>query len=170
MNALRRGGVIAAFAILIAFQQSASFAVSMVGPTGSSISGWSLSSTGTSTISGGTLTVSSLLSSYTVTVQGDKAKMSEYAGSAYVNGGKTLSAAPHVITSRTGGSGASCNGSGTNATVGTSATTVASGPGGLLCSDIYSVTLSQATSIADSALPTGHTYHIVLTYTLSGGL
>jgi hypothetical protein len=170
MNVLRRGGVIAALAVLIAFQPSAGFAAAMVGPTGSSISGWTLSSTGTSTISGGTLTISSLLSSYAVTVQSDKAKMSEYNAGAYVGGGKALNAALHVITSRTGGSGASCNGSGTNATVGTSATTVASGPGGLLCSDIYSVTLSQTTSIADSALATGHTYHIVLTYTLSGGL
>jgi hypothetical protein len=170
MNALRRGAAVAAFVIGIALQPSVGFAVSMVGPTGSSISGWSLASSGTSTISGGSLTVSSLLSSYTVTVQGDKAKMSEFNSGAYVTGGKTLSAALHVITVRTGGSGVSCNGQGVNATVGTAATTVASGPGGLLCSDIYSVTLSQATSISDSALATGHSYHIVLTYTLSGGL
>src|ERR1051326_4102468 len=98
MNALRRGGVIAAFAVLIALQPSAGFAVAMVGPTGSSISGWTLSSTGTSTISGGSLTISSLLSSYTVTVQADKAKMAEYSGGAYVAGGKALSTALHVIT------------------------------------------------------------------------
>ena len=155
---------------LVALQQQASLAASMVGPTGSSISGWSLSSSGTSTISGGTLTVGSLLSSYTVTVQGDKSKMSEYNSGAYVNGGKSLGAALHVITSRTGGTGLACSGVGTNATVGTGATTVASGPGGALCSDIYSVNLSQATSIGDSALAPGHSYHIVLTYTLSGGL
>jgi hypothetical protein len=156
--------------VLVMFPPTASFAASMVGPTGSTISGWSLSSSGTSTISGGTLTISSLLSSYTVTVQADKSKMSEYNSGAYVAGGKSLSASLHVITARTGGSGVSCNGVGVNATVGTSATTVASGPGGLLCSDIYSVTLSQATTINDSALATGHTYHIILTYTLSGGL
>jgi len=145
-------------------------AASMVGPTGATVSGWSLASSGTNTLSGGTLTISSLLSSYTVTVQGDKSRMSEYASGAYVSSGKTLGAALHVITARTGGTGALCNGSGTNATVGTSATTVASGPGGLLCSDIYSVTLSQATALTDSALATGRSYHIVLTYTLSGGL
>ncbi|HJT38023.1 MAG TPA: hypothetical protein VJ818_06325 [Actinomycetota bacterium] len=169
MRTARRAGLVLAVGTVIALQPIAGFAVSMVGPTGT-VSGWTLSSSGTSQISGGTLTVSSLLSSYTVTVQGDKAKMSEYSSGAYVTGGKTLSNALHVITSRTGGSGVSCNGQGTNATVSTTATTVASGPGGLLCSDIYSVTLSQATSITDSALATGHTYHIVLTYTLSGGL
>jgi len=167
---MRRIGVVIGLASVVAINQSPGFAAALAGPTGASISGWSLSSTGTNTISGGTMTVSSLLSSYTVTVQADKAKMSEYASGAYVGGGKTLSAALHVITSRTGGTGVLCNGSGANAAVSTSATTVASGPGGLACSDIYSVTLSQATSIGDSALATGHSYHIVLTYTLSGGL
>jgi hypothetical protein len=146
------------------------WAATMTGPTGSAISGWSLASSGTSTISGGSLTVAALASSYTVTVQSDKSRMTEYASGAYVVGGKTLGAALHVITVRTGGSGVLCNGSGANATVGTSATTVVSGPGGLACSDIYSVTLSQATTLTDSALASGHTYHIVLTYTLSGGL
>ena len=169
MKRTRRAGIVLAVGTVIALQQVAGYAVSMVGPTGT-VSGWTLSSSGTSSISGGTLTVSSLLSSYTVTVQGDKAKMSEYNSGAYVTGGKALSNALHVITSRTGGSGVSCNGQGVNATVSTTATTVASGPGGLLCSDIYSVTLSQATSITDRALATGHSYHIVLTYTLSGGL
>ena len=170
MKALRRGRVFAALVLTVTLQPSVGFAAAMVGPTGATISGWSLNSTGSNTISGGTLTISSLLSSYTVTVQADKSKMSEYNSGAYVGGGKTLSAALHVITSRTGGSGALCNGAGQNATVGTSATTVASGPGGLACSDIYSVTLSQATSISDNALTPSHTYHIVLTYTLSGGL
>ena len=40
-----------------------------LGPTGVIVSGWSLNSSGANSISGGTLTVSSLLSSYTVTVQ-----------------------------------------------------------------------------------------------------
>jgi hypothetical protein len=167
---MRRGYVVAAFVWFVTLLPTGSFAASMVGPTGATISGWSLNSTGSNTISGGTLTISALLSSYTVTVQADKSRMSEYSGGAYVGGGKTLSAALHVITLRTGGTGVLCNGSGTDATVGTSATTVASGPGGLACSDIYSVTMSQATSIADNALAPGHTYHIVLTYTLSGGL
>jgi len=170
MKARWRGGVFAALMLVVALQPSRVFAAALTGPTGATVSGWSLSSSGTNTISGGSMTVSSLLSSYTVTVQADKAKMSEYSSGAYVGGGKTLSASLHVITARTGGAGVLCNGSGTNATVGTSATTVASGPGGLACSDIYSVTLSQATSIGDNALAPGHTYHIVLTYTLSGGL
>ena len=170
MRSMLRGLVFAALVMALALQPSAGFAAAMVGPTGSTISGWSLNSTGSNTISGGSLTISSLLSSYTVTVQADKAKMSEFSGGAYVGGGNALSAALHVITSRTGGSGVLCNGVGVDATVGTSATTVASGPGGLACSDIYSVTLSQATSISDKALTPGHTYHIVLTYTLSGGL
>ena len=156
--------------VLMLLSGPPALAASMAGPTGAIVSGWSLSSSGSNSISGGTLTVSALLSSYTVTVQADKARMSEYSGGAYVGGGKTLGAALHVITARTGGSGASCNGVGQDATVGTSATTVASGPGGVLCSDIYSVMLSQTTSVADGALLPGHTYHIVLTYTLSGGL
>jgi len=165
-----RVAVVVAVVCLAMMNTPAVLAASMAGPTGVIVSGWSLASSGTNTISGGTLTVSALLSSYTVTVQADKSKMSEYASGAYVGGGKTLGASLHVITARTGGSGVSCNGAGQNATVGTSATTVASGPGGLLCSDIYSVTLSQATTISDSALVPGHVYHIILTYTLSGGL
>jgi len=165
-----RAAVVVAVVCLAMMNTPAVLAVSMAGPTGVTVSGWSLSSSGTNTISGGTLTVSALLSSYTVTVQADKSNMSEYASGAYVSSGKTLGAALHVITARTGGSGVSCNGAGQNATVGTSATTVASGPGGLLCSDIYSVTLSQTTAISDSALLPGHVYHIILTYTLSGGL
>jgi len=165
-----RIAVVVAVVFLAMLKAQPVLAVSMAGPTSATVSGWSLSSSGTSTISGGTLTVSALLSSYTVTVQADKSTMSEFTGGAYVSGGKRLGAALHVITVRTGGSGLSCNGAGQNATVGTGVVTVASGPGGVLCSDIYSVTLSQTTAISDTALVPGHTYHIILTYTLSGGL
>jgi hypothetical protein len=168
---MRRGvAFVATLVLWFAFSTAPAFAVSMVGPTTGTVSGWSLASTGSNSLSGGTLTISALLSSYTVTVQADKSKMSEYNSGAYVSGGKTLAASLHVISARTGGTGVSCSGVGQDASVGTSATTVASGPGGLLCSDIYSINLSQTTSITDTALASGHSYHIILTYTLSGGL
>lgn len=159
--------VVVVVACLLSFQPA--FAVSMSGPTGT-VSGWNLSSSGANTISGGTLTVSALLSSYTVTVTADKTRMSEYASGAYVVNGKTLSSAlsvtaaiatPHCLTP----------GVGVTAVIGTS-TTLATGTGLAItgCSDAYTITLSQPTSIADPALVPGHTYHISLTYTVSGGL
>ena len=161
--------VAALVAIVTLLSARAGFAVGMSGPT-ATISSWNLASTGANSISGGTLTVSALFSAYTVTVTADKTRMTEYSGSAYVSGGKTLTAplnvaavisTPHCLVP----------GTGATAIIGTS-TTLATGVGLALtgCSDAYAITLSQATSISDPALPAGHKYHIVLTYTVSGGL
>lgn len=147
----------------------AGFAVGMSGPTGT-ISGWNLASTGSNSISGGTLSVSALLSAYTVTVTADKTRMTEYNGSAYVAGGKTLTA-PLNVTAVVSTPHCLVPGTGATAIIGTSST-LATGVGLALtgCTDTYSITLSQLTSISDPALTPGHNYHIVLTYTVSGGL
>ena len=166
----RSGAFVAALVLTVTLLGArAGFAVGMTGPTGT-ISGWNLASTGANSISGGTLTVSALLSAYTVTVTADKTRMTEYSGGAYVVGGKALAAplnvaavitTPHCLVP----------GTGATAIIGTS-TTLATGVGlaATGCSDAYAITLSQVTSVSDSALPAGHNYHIVLTYTVSGGL
>ncbi|MGZ4214003.1 MAG: hypothetical protein ACXVQV_12300 [Actinomycetota bacterium] len=156
-------------AVLVVVLASPGFAVSMSGPTGT-VSGWTLASTGTNTISGGTLTVSALLSPYTVTVTADKTRMSEYSGGGYVSNGKTLSD-PLNVTATLSTPHCLVPGVGATAIIGTSST-LATGTGLAItgCSDTYTITLSQATSVADPALVPGHTYHISLTYTVSGGL
>jgi len=166
----RRGALIAALvSVATLLGARAGFAVGMGGPT-ATISSWNLASTGPNSISGGTLTVSALLSAYTVTVTADKTRMTEYSGSAYVSGGKTL-AAPLNVTAALTTPHCLVPGTGATAIIGTS-TTLATGVGLALtgCTDTYMITLSQATSITDPALTPGHKYHIVLTYTVSGGL
>jgi hypothetical protein len=141
--------------------------VSMTASPTSSVSGWSLASTGANTTSGGSMTINSN-SAYTVTVSGDKTRMSEYetATTSYVTSGRTLTNALSVTASRTGGT-AVVPGVGAIAVVGTS-NTLATGTG--LGTDDYSVTLSQPTAITDESLASGYTYHIVLTYTASSTL
>jgi hypothetical protein len=132
--------------------------------TPSSTVSWTLASTGANTTSGGSLTVNSN-APYTATVTADKTKMTEWitASSAYSSSPKTLSTALSVSGSRSAGT-AAVAGVGATAVVGTS-TSLATGTG--LGTDTYDVTLSQPTLITDSALPSGQTYHIVLTYTAS---
>jgi hypothetical protein len=125
----------------------------------SSVSSWTLASSGANTTSGGSIAVNSNVA-YTISVTADKATMSEWDGSAYVNGGKTLTTAMSVIASRSSGT-ATTPGVAATAVIGTSST-LATGTG--LGSDTYSLTLSQPTVITDSALQT-NSYHIVLTYT-----
>ena len=166
----RRSASLAALALAVTLLGArAGFAVALSGPTGS-ISSWNLASTGSNTISGGTISVSALLSAYTVTVTADKTRMTEYNAGAYVAGGKTLTAPLNVIAVLTN---PHCvvPGTGATAIIGTS-TTLATGVGLALtgCTDTYNITLSQLTSITDPALTPGHNYHIVLTYTVSGGL
>jgi hypothetical protein len=142
--------------------------LSMTTSPNSSVSGWVLASTGANTASGGSMGINSN-QPYTVAVTGDKATMTEYvtASSSYVSSSpKALGQPISVIAVRTGGTTTSV-GVGATAVVGTSPT-VATGAG--LGTDTYSVTLSQPTSIVDPALPSGRTYHIVLTYTLSSTL
>jgi hypothetical protein len=106
------------------------------------------------------------LAHFVLTVKSDKSRMSEFSSGAYVGGGKTLGAALNVIPTRSGGN---CTpGTGSTVAVGTSDQTLISGNGGLLCSETWAITLSQTTAITDQSLASGHTYHIVLTYTLSG--
>ena len=104
------------------------------------------------------------------TVTGDKTRMTEYSGGAYVGGGKILTA-PLNVTAALTNPHCLVPGTGATAIIGTS-TTLATGVGLALtgCTDTYSITLSQLTSISDPALTPGHNYHIVLTYTVSGGL
>ena len=136
--------------------------VSMTASPSATVSGWTLSPSATNTTSGGSMTISAN-SAYTVTVSGDVSAMTEYitSTSAYASSPKTLSAALNIIAARSGGT-APVPGVGATAVTGTS-TTLATGTG--LGTDTYDITLSQATTIADQALPTGRTYHIALTYT-----
>lgn len=161
------GRILLAAAALMAVAQPALAGVSMTVTPSSTVS-WTLASTGANTTSGGTLTVSAN-EPYTVTVSGDKSRLSEWntSASSYVSDGKTLGAAMDVIAARTGGS-ALIPGVGATATIGASST-LATGTGGTItdATDQYSITLSQLTAITDSALPAGRTYHIVLTYTAS---
>ncbi len=139
--------------------------VSMTTSPTATVSGWALSPSATNTASGGTMTISAN-SSYSVTVTPDVNAMSEHDGTGYVTSGKTLSAALNIIASYTGGT-APVPGLGATAITGTS-TALATGTGG--GTDDYDITLSQATTVADEALPTGRTYHIELTYTASSTL
>jgi hypothetical protein len=133
--------------------------------TPSSTVAWGLASTGANTTSGGSLTVNSN-APYTATVTADKTKMTEWVTGtpgAYASSPKTLATALSVAGSRSAGT-AAVAGVGATAVVGAS-TTLATGTG--LGTDTYDVTLSQPTLITDSGLPSGETYHIVLTYTAS---
>jgi len=124
---------------------------------------WSLASSGANTTSGGSMTINSNVA-YTVNVTADKSTMTEYTSGAYVSSSpKTLTTALTVQSVRSAGT-AAVPGVGSNAVIGTS-TLAATGTG--LGTDTYDETLSQPTLITDPALPAGHTYHIVLTYTAS---
>jgi hypothetical protein len=142
--------------------------LSMTASPSTSVSGWSLASSGANTTSGGSMTINSN-QPYTVGVTADKTKMTEYvtATTSYVaSSPKTLAAAPQIIGARSAGT-AVVAGVGATAVVGTS-TLLATGTG--LGTDTYDITLSQTTAITDTALPSGETYHIVLTYTASSTL
>jgi hypothetical protein len=130
----------------------------------STVADWALAATGANTTSGGSIGVTSN-GPYTVSVTADKTRMTQYdttAGTYVASSPKTLTAPLNVIATSTSGTGV-----GATAIVGTSST-LATGAG--LGTDAYSVQLSQATSIADSALPSGYTYRIVLTYTAASTL
>jgi hypothetical protein len=169
---MRRNGVFVTTLILIISLVGARAGFASVGMSGpnATVSSWNLMSTGSNNLVVGTLTVSALLSPYTVTVTADKTRMTEYSGSAYISGGKTLTA-PLNVTAAIATPHCLVPGAGATAIIGTS-TTLATGVGLAVtgCSDAFTITLSQATSLSDPALPAGHNYHIVLTYTVSGGL
>lgn len=140
--------------------------VSMTTAPTATVSGWALAGSGANTRSGGSMTISSN-APYTVTVVADKAKMTEYvtATALYVaTAPKTLTNSLSVIPTLTSGTGVPV----ASLAVGTTAGTLATGSG--LGTDSYSLTLSQTTVIGDAALPSGRTYHIVLTYTASSTL
>lgn len=139
--------------------------VTMTSDPSPSVSGWTLASTGANTTSGGSMTISST-APYTVTLTADRNFLSEWDGAAYVSGGKALTTPLTVTTVRTGGT-AAVPGVGAAVVASTTAGTLATGTGLAItgATDIYSITLSQPTLIIDPALVTGHSYHIVLTYT-----
>lgn len=133
------------------------------------VSGWTLATSGANTASGGTLGVTSN-SPYTLSVTFDKTRMTEWDTTlgtpAYVASGKALTSPLTVTPTRTGGT-APVPTVTAGAVSGTS-TLLATGVG--TGTDSYSVSLGQPTTVADNALATGHTYHIVLTYTASSTL
>jgi hypothetical protein len=135
--------------------------VSMTTAPTATISGWTLAYSGSNTTAAGTLGVTAT-TAYTVTVQADMSRLTEWitASSSYATNPKTLGSALSVLTSLTSGLGVPVS----PVAVGTSASTIATGVTG---TDTYALTLSQPTSISDPALVSGHTYHIVLTYTAS---
>lgn len=164
-----RAAVVASLAgAVLALCAAPAFAVGSVTMTSaptSSITGWSLASTGANSRSGGSMTLSAT-APWLVTVSADKSTMSEWNGSAYVSNGKALGSALTVSSARTGGT-ATVPGVGLSVAASTSAGTLATGTGVAVTggTDIFSITLSQPTAITDAALANGHTYHIVLTYT-----
>lgn len=132
----------------------------------STISSWTLASTGANTTSGGSVGVTAN-APYIVTVQADKAKMTEYvtSTSSYVTPSpKTLAASLSLVPVLSSGTAVPV----ASLAVGTTASTLATGAG--LGTDVMSLTLSQTTAVTDPALPSGRTYHIVLTYTASSTL
>jgi hypothetical protein len=141
----------------------------------SPISGWNLASTGSNTKAGGTVAINVgaivNLSHWTISIHSDKSRMSEFASNAYVSGGKTLGAALQVVP-QSGPTGSCTVNSQQTVTVGTSDGTLATGPVPLVgsCTKTFTINLSQTTAITDPALATGHTYHLVLTYTLATAL
>ncbi len=124
---------------------------------------WALAMSGPNTTSGGNMTVSAN-TPYTVTMSAEKNFLSQHNGTAYVSGGKQLSGPLTVIAERTGGTSA-VPGVGLVLPASTVGGPIGTGTG--LGSDTFSITLSQPTVITDQPLPTGHTYHNVLTYTAS---
>ncbi len=119
---------------------------------------WTLASSGTNTKSAGSLSVGSN-APYSVTVIAEKPTLTEWDGSAY--GTKALATPLSVLGTLSSGTGTPAGGPVTNA----APTAFATGVG--LGTDVYGISLSQATTLADPALPTGSTYHNVLSYTAS---
>lgn len=125
------------------------------------ITGWVLNPTGANTISGGTATVSGNAVAFSMAVTSDVATLTEHNGAGYVTTGGEALAAGMVITAKQG-----------LATIGATATDTPAVPliplntplGG---TNVYDLTFSQATTLADAALVTGNTYHANLTYTVS---
>ena len=121
----------------------------------------SLPTAGTGSASGGTATVTSN-SPYTVTVQSDGATLRQWDGSAYVGGGAALASPPSLAIATASGTGVAGVG---GPVIDAAPTAVGAGAG--LGTDVYDLTINQATTVADTALPAGHTYHAVFTYTAS---
>jgi len=163
----RRIVPVLAVAVMLASGVMAHASVSMTTTPTATISDWVLQPTGANQRSGGTVTINAT-EPYEVTMTADKTRLSEWdtGTSSYVTDGETLGAAPQVTAARTGGT-ALVPGVGATATIGVT-DSVATGTG--LGTDEYAITLSQATTILDKALPGGRTYHIVLTYTASATL
>jgi hypothetical protein len=160
--------VVPAHASTQTIDASLSSALSMTTSPTATISSWTLASSGANTTSGGSMALSSN-QPYTVSVSADKTRLTEYvtATSSYVASSPKALTSPLVITpTRTGGT-APTAATASAATLGTS-TLLVTGTG--LGTDTFDLSLGQTTAITDSTLPSGETYHIVLTYTASSSL
>ena len=120
---------------------------------------FALPTSGVGTTSGGTATVTSN-SPYTVTVQSDVPTMSEWDGAAYVAAGAALASPPSLAIALNSGTGVPGAG---GPVIDTLPTAVAAGAG--LGTDVFDLTVNQTTTVADTALPVGNTYHAQFTYT-----
>lgn len=132
---------------------------------------WALSPNGANTKAGGTASVAAN-TSYTVTVVAAKATLTQWDPSANEGAGAYGSAALASATTLAPTLDASSTGTlavaGAGGPVGNNAltpTAVATGGGG--GTDVYNLSLGQTTTLADDALPSGHTYRNVFTYTTS---
>ncbi len=134
--------------------------------TPSNVTNWVLSASGVNTKSGGSLTVSAN-SAYTVSVTAEKATLSEWNGTGYVSGGKSLTTPLTVTATRTGGT-AAVGALTTPAEVGLLSAGLVTGTGG--GTDQFSIELSQPTLATDKPLSGSNTYHNKLTYTASAAL
>lgn len=140
-------------------------AISMTGDPTALSNGWVLETSGPSNHSGGSMTIQANVP-YSVTLVSDKATLSEWDGTGYVSGGKALALPLSVSATKTGG-GPLAVGLTSTATLvpGVLATNIAGG-----ATDSYDLMLTQTTTIADSPLTVGNTYHSVLTYTAASTL
>lgn len=126
--------------------------------------GFALPSSGTTNVPSGSATVTAN-SPYTVTVVSDGTALRQWDGTAYVAAGKALATAPSLAVASSSGTGvAGAGGPVTNA----APTAVATGLGG--GTDVFGLTVSQATTVADTPLPSGHTYHARFTYTAANSI
>lgn len=133
---------------------------------------WTLASTGANTRAGGSVTVNSN-APYTLTVSSDKASLTAWDTSLNSGAGGYVASSPKSLTAPLTVSGTRSSGTAVVPGVAAAAVTgvstlLATGTG--LGTDVYDVSFSQPTLITDSALPTGHYYHAVLTYTASSTL
>jgi hypothetical protein len=145
---------------------SSSFTMSLSDATvGTSGAPWVLAASGPNAgRAAGTLSVSAN-SAYTVTVQAQRATLTEFDGTAYIAPTpRSLASATSLTTTLSSGLGV-----GTPATPVLSAAPTVIATGGL-ASDVFTLSMAQPTTVADATLPAGRTYHNLFTYTGTSAL